>query len=166
MPHNESSRKKIKKPYTRKETIRLKGFDYSSERVYFVTLVVKNRRRVFLNKRLASTTIDCLIQLRRKMNFNLYCYCLMPDHLHALIGAGKSNKSLGDICGAFKSISTRISWKWLDGKLWQRQYFDHIVRNEEDFFNCVTYIKRNPVIAGLVENWDDWAFTSRVDYLR
>ena len=64
--------------YTRKETIRLKGFDYASERVYFVTLVIKDRRKVFVNKELASKTIDCLVDLRKKMKFNLYCYCLMP----------------------------------------------------------------------------------------
>ncbi len=152
--------------YTRKETIRLKGFDYASERVYFVTLVIKDRRKVFVNKELASKTIDCLVDLRKKMKFNLYCYCLMPDHFHGLIGIGDSGKSLGEICGSFKSISTRISWEWFEGKLWQRQFYDHIIRNEDDFFDCVRYIKQNPVKAGLVENLEDWSFTSRVDYLR
>ena len=90
----------------------------------------------------------------------------MPDHFHALIGIGKSNKSLGQICGAFKSLTTRISWKWYEGAIWQRQFYDHIVRNEEDFFDCVNYIKQNPVKACLVSKWDDWEFTGRMDYLK
>ncbi len=86
----------------------------------------------------------------------------MPDHFHALIGAGESNKTLGQICGAFKSISTRVYRKIGKGQLWQRGYHDHIIRNETDFFECLKYIKENP----LKKNLDDWEFVGRVDYLK
>jgi putative transposase len=89
----------------------------------------------------------------------------MPDHLHAIIGAGNSNRSLGEICGAFKSRSNRLYWKYGNGKLWQRQFYDHIIRNEDDFFESMEYIRLNPVRKGLVEKIADWEFTGVVDRL-
>ena len=152
--------------YTRRESLRLRGFDYTSRRVYFVTAVTAERRRVFLDRRLAEAVIECLRALRETMTFSAYAYCLMPDHLHALFGLGESGQSLGQVCGAFKSVSTRAYWRWYEGKLWQRQYFDHIVRNGEDFSECVEYIKMNPVRKHLVEDWEEWPYTGRLDYLK
>ena len=140
----------------------MRGFDYASRRVYFVTIVVRERRKLFYNKQLAKSIIDCLLELREKMKFNLYGYCLMPDHFHALPGIGQFEKDLGKICGAFKSLTTRIYWNYGKDTLWQRGYHDHIVRNEEDFFECLKYIKENPS----KRNLDNWEFVGRVDYLR
>jgi REP element-mobilizing transposase RayT len=89
----------------------------------------------------------------------------MPDHLHALIGIGECGKSLGDILGAFKSISTRVYWRFRQGRLWQRQFFDHIIRNEKEFFETMEYIKQNPVRKGLVISEGEWPYTGAVDQL-
>jgi REP element-mobilizing transposase RayT len=149
--------------YERRNSLRLRGFDYAAWRIYFVTLVVLARRRVFFDERLANATIDCLLQLRRQIKFNLYSYCLMPDHFHALIGAGNSGKSLGEICGAFKSLTTHAYWHWFKGKLWQRQFFDHIIRNEQDFFETREYISMNPVRKGLVQKPKEWPYSGEMD---
>jgi len=95
------------------------------------------------------------------MKFNVYGYCLMPDHFHGLIGIGDAETKLGRICGAFKSLTTKVYWGHGEGDLWQRGYHDHIVRNEEDFFECLKYIKQNPLDKGL----KDWKFVGRIDYL-
>jgi len=147
---------------TRKNSLRLQDFNYSNERVYFVTIVSENRRKLFNKKEFAKEIIGCLQDLRDSMRFNLYGYCLMPDHFHGLIGHGDSGVELGRIIGAFKSLTTKIYWDYGDGKLWQRGYHDHIIRNEEDFFDCLKYTKENPSKANL----EDWEFVGRVDYLR
>lgn len=154
--------KKIDDFYSRKNSLRLKGFDYSAHRVYFVTINVRERRTLFYNKEFASEVVECLLNLRESENFNLYCYCLMPDHFHALIGIGESKKDLSGICGAFKSLTTRIYWKYGKGQLWQRGFYDHIVRNETDFFDCLKYVKNNPA----KKNLENWEFVGRVDLLR
>lgn len=150
---------------TRRNRLRLPGFDYSLRRVYFVTIVTLNRRSVFLNKSIAKATVDCLFRLREKKSFNLYQYCLMPDHFHGLIGLGPSGLSLSAICGAFKSISTATYWRWGEGRLWQARFFDHIIRNEQDFCETAEYIRMNPVRKGLVSRWEDWPFTGVADRL-
>ncbi len=147
--------------YTRKKSLRLPGFDYSASRVYFVTIVVSERRNVFYNKDFAGEIIVCLPTLREKMRFNIYSYCLMPNHFHAVVGMGDCEKDLGEICGAFKSLTTRIYWKYGKGTLWQRGFYDHIIRNETDFTECVKYTKEN----SLKKNLENWEFVGRVDYL-
>ncbi|MEZ5347429.1 MAG: transposase [Pyrinomonadaceae bacterium] len=152
MPHNNPEWK------FRRNSLRLQRFDYSYG-CSFVTIVAKDRRRFFTDKRIAKSTIETLLDLRIERKFNLYTYCLMPDHLHALIGVGESGLTLGRICGEFKSLSTRKFWNFHDGKLWQREFYDHVIRNEEDFVETVKYIRLNPVRAKLVESWKDWPYT-------
>ncbi|HLL77648.1 MAG TPA: transposase [Pyrinomonadaceae bacterium] len=151
--------------YRRRDSLRLRRFDYSSQRVYFVTIVVADRRQLFLEQRLARAVLARLLELRSQLGFKLYCYCLMPDHFHALIGVGGSGRSLGEICGAFKSLTTRDYWQWRDGRLWQRQFYDHIIRNEADFLETLEYIAMNPVRKGLVRTPDEWPYTGKVDVL-
>ena len=151
--------------YTRRNSLRLKGFDYSWPRIYFVTINGYDRRPVFKDHRVACATIDSLEEQRLKLGFTVYVYCLMPDHFHALIGPGTSNKSLGAICGSFKSISTRRFWRWYDGKLWHRQFYDHIIRNRDDFDETLSYIRMNPVRRRLAGRPEDWPYTGRLDYL-
>jgi len=151
--------------YTRRNSLRLTGFDYSWPRIYFVTINGFNRRPVFDDNRVAAATIKCLKELRKKFGFTVYIFCLLPDHFHAMIGPGTSQRTLGAICGAFKSLSTKEFWHWHTGKLWQRQYYDHIIRNREDFDETLNYIHLNPIRRGLVERAEDWPYTERLDYL-
>ena len=146
-----------------RKNMRLRGFDYAARRCYFVTIVALNRRPFFRNTSLADATIDVLLNLRQNYRFNLYQYCLMPDHFHGLFGAGESGKDLGEICGAFKSLSNSELWRFEDGKLWQKRFFDHIIRNEQDFWETVDYIRNNAVRKGLVKDWREWKWTGGPD---
>ena len=86
-------------PYTRRNSLRLTGFDYAAKRYYFVTLVTLDRRKLFCEPALAKATLECLSELRTRMGFKVYSYCLMPDHFHGLFGLADSGKTLGEICG-------------------------------------------------------------------
>ena len=108
-------------------------------------------------------TIDSLRELREKYLFNVYSYCLMPDHFHGLIGIGKAEMTLGRICGHFKSLSNKKFWQFSEGKMWQRQFFDHVIRNETDFWETVDYIRQNPVKKDLCKKWEDWKYYGEPD---
>jgi len=95
-----------------------------------------------------------------KMRYNLYCYCLTPDHLHVLLSPGASETQIGKWLNSFKSFTTHQFMKaGGDPPLWQRSANDHVCRASEDPENVVRYIVNNPVRAGLVERWDDWPWT-------
>ncbi|HXH69880.1 MAG TPA: transposase, partial [Pyrinomonadaceae bacterium] len=156
-------KEKVEDWQIRKNSLRLKGFDYSARRSNFVTIVTEHRQTFFNDERIAEAAVEVLLNLREKYKFNLYSYCLMPDHFHALIGIGDSEMSLSRICGDFKSLSTRAFWQFYDDKLWQRQFFDHVIRNEQDFLETVEYIRENPVKAKLAADWKDWKYAGEPD---
>ncbi|NCC99824.1 MAG: transposase [Bacteroidia bacterium] len=68
-----------------------------------------------------------------------------------------TEKTIGEIVGAFKSITTveyvrgvkKNNWQAIDKRLWQRNYHEHIIRNEQSYINISNYIINNPV------NWDE-----------
>jgi len=49
--------------------------------------------------------------------------------------------------------------------LWQRYFYDHVLRNEEDLKNVALYVLENPVRKGMVENWQDYPYCGIVDKL-
>ena len=90
----------------------------------------------------------------------------MPDHLHLLCGVNNQEVSVLDFINQFKGKSTRIGWKYgIKGPLWQRRSYDHILRKEENLGEIAEYIVNNPVRRGIVENWEQYAFSGYIDTL-
>ena len=90
----------------------------------------------------------------RHKNFTWFVWgcVLMPDHLHAVISTG-TRISLKDSVREFK--------KWValkTGVHWQKGFFDHRIRNDAYVNTFCRYMERNPVRAGLVENWRLWPY--------
>jgi REP element-mobilizing transposase RayT len=78
----------------------------------------------------------------------------MPDHLHWLLADASR---AGDAVIRFKSLSTRVSWqRGVRGRLWQRSYWDHVIRRQEDLREVAEYIVQNPVRAGLVRQASEY----------
>jgi len=147
-----------------RKSLRVKEFDYSSERVYFITICTRDKNIYFKDKELANNIIASLIDYRDKLMFRVYVYCFMPDHLHMLINPADSGKSISSLIGGYKSLSTRIAWsKGIKGKLWQGRYYDHILRKNENLFNVGQYILNNPVRKGLVKRWEDYGLCGIID---
>ncbi|MGB5161465.1 MAG: transposase [Thermoanaerobaculia bacterium] len=82
--------------------------------------------------------------------------CLMPDHLHWLLSdASRAQEAVS----RFKSVSTRTSWsQGRHGKLWQRSFWDHVIRRQEDLKAVAEYIIQNPVRQGLVREAREYPF--------
>ena len=159
-------RKASYKTFGKSRSLRLEGFDYSSPFVYFLTLCSLRGENVFTNSKLAEEIIDCLKTCKNKLGCELYVYCLMPDHLHILMSPRDSGISISDFIKSFKSLTTRIYWKFSDrGRLWQRGFYDHIVRKEEDLVEITKYILNNPVRKGLVEMDGEYPYSGRIDDL-
>lgn len=97
--------------------------------------------------------------------YNLMAYCIMPNHVHLLL------IPLDDEMGEkysqaliMKSIKGYSAYKInqvlkKQGAFWQREYYDHIIRNDIELARCLNYIANNPVKAGLVTHWKEWKHT-------
>ncbi|MDD4310118.1 MAG: transposase [Candidatus Cloacimonetes bacterium] len=104
------------------------------------------------------------IQSLGESMYHLYAYAIMPNHVHLVIKP-KTNEdnavSLADIMKQIKGSTARSINLLLHrtGSVWFQEYYDYWVRNQEELYRIIEYIRQNPVKAKLVENPEDWEFT-------
>ena len=166
-----------------RNSIRLKGFDYSQAGFYFVTICTQNRECLFgqiIEKRIVLADPGKMIdrwyhEIQNKF-IEIQCdeYKIMPNHIHFIIhnkgnvGAdqrvcpndAQNNQFEGEHKGSplhrivqwFKTMTTneyirRIKqdgWGPIHGKLWQRSYFERIIRNEKELNRIREYVINQP----------------------
>jgi len=152
---------------TRKQ-IRLKSFDYKNDySVYFVTICTADKESYFSNKSVAKEMIDALMHRNKINEIRLYCYCLMPNHLHILISLGSSySKRLNNWIAAFKRYTSKIARDNFNiNPLWQVNFYDHVIRKEESLLDVAEYLLNNPVRKGFVKKWSDYPYSKLIDEL-
>ena len=150
---------------------RLKGYDYSHNGAYFVTICTKDKACILsrvVGRGLAPaetvlTEMGVLIErqildLQERYPFlTIVKYVIMPNHLHAILqfdgekvgastveasAAGASPRpTLSDVICAFKSLATHSAGQ----KIWQTSFHDHIIRDENDLLTHWRYIEDNPL---------------------
>ena len=101
-------------------------------------------------------------------DYKLICYCIMTNHIHLVFELLKGNRGISKIMQSIKRTSARKSNLALkrNGKFWQDESYDRLVRDDKELYFIIKYVLMNPVEAGLVENWSDWKYTyCRSEYL-
>jgi REP element-mobilizing transposase RayT len=89
-------------------------------------------------------------------------YVIMPDHVHLFV-CGPENFELGRWMGALKQyLEKQIVRTKSAAPLWQRGFFDHVLRNDESYGEKWNYVRGNPVRAGLVASADDWPYAGEI----
>jgi REP element-mobilizing transposase RayT len=132
-----------------KKLLRLPPGDYIGRGIYFVTLGTENRAKFFADLPTGQWGVERLLALSAGFGFSLHAYCAMPDHLHFL------SEGLYDTCDLVKFVDgfkqrTAYEFSKTHGKrLWQRRYYDHILRPSEPVEDAACYIWWNPVRKGL-----------------
>jgi putative transposase len=147
-----------------RRSIRLPGFDYSQTGVYFVTFCTLDREyllgQVTDGEMILNPAGKTLWHLwgelpERFPTVSLDAFTVMPNHVHGIIvinlasgGAASGAPTLGDIIRAYKSIAA-IAINRLLGRvgqpLWQRNYYEHIIRDDESLNRIREYISSNPL---------------------
>ncbi len=100
------------------------------------------------------------IQFFDNDRYRLHAWCVMPNHVHLIIEPLK-DQSLSKIIHSLKSFTAKEVNKALDrsGEIWQSEYFDHIIRTEDEYRHCVEYVFTNSDKAGL----RDWPWRGSPD---
>jgi len=137
----------------RRSSPRLSGFDYKGFRAYSITLATANRRQCFVDKAVVSRARGVLEEAAERHGFDLLCYCFMPDHLHALLQGKTEASHLAAFVRAFKQRSGFEFSRDRAQDLWQRSYYDHVVRSHEVVGEVALYILENPVRRRLCDDW-------------
>ena len=123
---------------------------------YAVTTVAARRRPVFIEPGAAEAVRLEIANCEREGIIESEAWVLMPDHLHWLFRLRAA--SLGRCMQAFKSRSARAIRELAGGSgpIWQRGYYDHRVRGDEDLFAQAKYIIANPLRGNLVGRGEDY----------
>lgn len=186
-PNNRLIMKKYNSDKHKRRSIRLKGYDYSREGLYFITICCQNRAHYFgeiINEEMQLNEIGEIAQKcwrdipNHFKNVLLHTFVVMPNHIHGIIeiivtpvGANQhlphnetanqhlpddnrakdisplrgTSNTIGSIVRGFKIGVT----KWVRSntnihQIWQRNYYEHIIRNEASYFRIHEYIENNP----------------------
>ena len=141
---------------------RLKNYDYSQGGAYFITISIKDRLPVLWQdnsdpeiaaKTFRLSTTGMIVEQTICNIPNVYekvvidKYCVMPDHLHLVIiiipeidGRTVCAPTVSRIVKHLKEAVT----KQIGESIWQKSFYDHVIRDERDYQNILTYIEDNP----------------------
>lgn len=170
-----------------RKSIRLKGYDYSKQGLYFITICCHNRECIlgdiiagtFVANEMGTAAQQCWQQISVvNPRVILHEFVIMPNHLHGILeltvgaqetepskpsGPEKSHqfqkiipRSVGSVIRGFKATVT----KWARNNMgietvWQRNYYEHIIRNDQSYVMISEYIINNPA------NWDKDRFCGK-----
>ncbi len=151
-----------------RKQIRLSDYDYSQTGFYFITICTKNKQKILSTitggDPHATPNVELTLlgkEIVKTVNFIenhnpdvlIDKYIIMPNHIHAIIIlGGDGTPPLHKIIGQLKSFTTKryndIN-KTKNQILWQRSYYDHVIRNDREYREVWNYIDINPL------KWED-----------
>lgn len=147
---------------------------------FFLTLVTHNRRPILTSPLARPILRNAWMQTKQRMPFQTDAVCLLPDHLHCLITLPENDSNFSQRIQMIKGI---FSIQYLksggnDGKrnqsrikkgeagIWQRRFWEHMIRDEDDMQRHFDYIHYNPIKHGLTEDVKAWPWSSFHKYVR
>ncbi|STZ76748.1 transposase [Bergeriella denitrificans] len=145
--------------YPKRRIIRLQNYDYAQSGYYFVTICAHNRHNLFgqieNGEMKPNQTGKMVMVVLSELNGKFPgCYIedsvLMPNHLHFIWVNESGHTDLTAAVKWFKGKSTSLFLKaakavGADGTLWQRSFYDHVIRNESTHERIREYIRNNPL---------------------
>jgi len=126
--------------------------------VYFITTVLYGRKPLFNDYFCARKVVYEMRSIHTKGLVNSLAWVVMPDHLHWLFRLNEIS-SLSTVMKQFKAHTAHSINHYLNrhGTVWQKAYYDHALRQEEDIKQVARYIVANPLRAKMVENIGEYA---------
>ena len=143
---------------------RLNNFNYSTSGAYFITICTKNHKCILGDivgvgvlddpqmkySEYGKIVYNQIIEMNEIYNnLNIEKFIVMPNHIHLLIeinndiGSSGTPTPTNSIIPLFVSALKRFTNKKIGNKIWQRSYYDHIIRNEKEYLNIWEYINSN-----------------------
>jgi len=141
------------------KNIRLEHWSYVGQRWYFTTLCCANRRKYFASAKFSCEFLDILRANAPTHEFAIHAFCLMPDHVHLLAEGLQPQSDLIQLVRAIK-LKTSMAFERKAGKaLWQKKFYDHILRDNDSPDAVAWYIWMNPVRANICQRPEEYPFT-------
>ena len=158
----------MEEKFPKRKDLRLKNYDYSEYGAYFITICTDKRRKIFSkivgvgvpdDPRVELTTygkiVDKFINQLNDFyeNISVEQYVIIPNHIHLILfvcddGSSRTpppTSKPNSIVPAFVSTFKRFCNKEIGENIWQRGFYDHIIRDKYDYDEISKYIHENPL---------------------
>jgi REP element-mobilizing transposase RayT len=125
---------------------------------------------IWLKKKEIAQTVQNALHYHDEQSYDLYAFTIMYNHVHLVfrhLTYANKNEKLGnkypvtDILHSIKSYTALECNKILDrkGRFWQSESYDRVIRNKDELEKTIWYTLNNPVKAGFVDQWQEWAYS-------
>jgi REP element-mobilizing transposase RayT len=130
--------------------------------LFFVTFCTFERKKLLACDAVHAAFVAFAIQAYSRHAIAVGRYVIMPDHFHLFV-RGPDDFQLGRWLGMLKqTLGKEIEQTGTSSPIWQRGFFDHVLRNDESYSQKWNYVRQNPVRAGLVNDPDEWPYSGEI----
>jgi putative transposase len=135
-------------------------------------VATQSRRPILTLDEVRLSLREGIDEVRQSMPFNIEAWVLLPDHLHTIWTLPEKDANYGSRWAIikrhvtrrcdhlFRTQDTESKKKRREGGIWQRRFWEHTIRNENDFQRHMDYIHWNPVKHGYVQRLLDWPYST------
>ena len=138
----------------KRKNIRLPNFDYGNDDAYFITICTKDRKKILSDivgddAHIVPKKYGIIIEKYIRNVPEIEKYVIMPNHIHMIIrikdsGTMWASSPTKNVINIVRSIKT-LTTKEIGQSIFQRSYYDHIIRNQTDYNEIWEYIENNPM---------------------
>lgn len=157
--------KNVAAPFrVREKKHRLSSENYIGQITVAFTICIFSRKEIFTTEPIFKSIEQILLESLKKFDCESHIHLFMPDHCHLLIGGKSLASNLWRCVFDFKQKSGFWFSKNNYNIKWQKDFYDHILRKDEDIIKQVRYILNNPIRKGIVNNWKEYRFIGSTIY--
>jgi putative transposase len=147
---------------------------------YFFTVVTDRRKKILCLTESRRVLCNTIIEVKKDYPFSIDAWVLLPDHIHCIWTLPRHDCDFSKRWGLIKARFTKRvkraphqeSWvnaskrKHREATIWQRRFWEHRIRDDNDFTRHVDYIHYNPVKHGYVDRVSDWPYSTFHRFVR
>lgn len=137
---------------------------YREGGTYFFTLVSRGRAPLLTHAEVRAALRQAVLATRERYPFAIEAWVLMPDHLHTIWKLPEGDANFSERWRQIKRHSQYLVGAGLP--LWQKRFWEHAIRDEEDFAKHFDYVHFNPVKHGHAAAVMEWPFSTFHRYVQ
>lgn len=128
------------------------------------TLCIKDRISVFTEEEICNHFRQLLFDEAQQQGCDVIAYVFMPDHCHIILEGKNDDSQTLEAIKRFKQKAGFWFYQNRIGISWQKDFYDHIIREKETLEKHINYLLENPIRKGIIADWRDYRFKGSMVY--
>lgn len=140
---------------------------YCAGGFYHVMVQGIDRQNIFLSEEYKNVYLKYLQEAKRHFSVKIIAYCIMDNHAHILLTTTERDEQISEffhrVNGNYAQYYNRRSVRL--GPVFRDRFRSEVITDEKYLYKCVAYIQNNPMKAGMVDNAEEYPYSSLSEYL-